>query len=94
MNSQEPVRSKFGQYLHNMRLRAGLTQKQISKKLGYQTPQFISNWERGVSCPPLAIVNQLVKHYKISKDEMFEIYLEDTLGKTVEQVTREFYNAA
>lgn len=38
--------------LRALRREAGMTQKQLSDKLGYTTPQFISNVERGLCMLP------------------------------------------
>lgn len=40
---------KFGAIVKKARVKAGLTQKNVSEKLNYATPQFVSNWERGLS---------------------------------------------
>jgi len=42
-----------------------LSQKDLATQLGYSCGQFISNWERGVSTPPLDITRSLCKILKI-----------------------------
>ena len=37
--------------LKKMRLKAGLSQRDVSTALGYTSPQYVSNWERGKSHP-------------------------------------------
>ncbi|MBK9294407.1 MAG: helix-turn-helix transcriptional regulator [Oligoflexia bacterium] len=66
---------KLGTYLKNKRLDAGLTQTQASKQLNY-TPQFICNWEKGKSMPPLDKLYQLSKLYKIDSEELIQEVLE------------------
>ncbi|NUN07536.1 MAG: helix-turn-helix transcriptional regulator, partial [Bdellovibrio sp.] len=56
------------------------------EKLGYTTPQFISNWERGISTPPMKTVKKLASMYAISVDEIFNLLLQETL----QQVTLDF----
>lgn len=68
----------LGQYLRQCRVKAGLTQSQISRQLGYSSPQFVSNWERGQSMPPFNSVGKLVKLIKIDPRKFLDIYLEDT----------------
>jgi transcriptional regulator with XRE-family HTH domain len=46
-------RKKLGTYLKDVREDANLTQADVSHKLGYTSPQFISNIERGISVVPL-----------------------------------------
>lgn len=43
----------LGRYLANIRLERKLTQWDVAVALGYGTPQFVSNWERGVVLPSL-----------------------------------------
>lgn len=42
----------FAAYIKAKRVKSGNSQKDLAKKLGYTTSQFISNWERGISLPP------------------------------------------
>jgi transcriptional regulator with XRE-family HTH domain len=62
---------KFGEYLRNQRLEAGLTQTEVSKFLSY-TPQFICNWEKGKSMPPFDKLYQLAKLYKINPEVLLQ----------------------
>lgn len=55
----------MGEFLRSHREAAGLTQSDVSHRLGYGSPQFISNWERGVSLPPLEVVPVLTRLYGI-----------------------------
>jgi transcriptional regulator with XRE-family HTH domain len=48
-----------GNFLKNLRQKSGLTQQQLASKLSYSTAQFVSNWERGISLPPLEAVPKL-----------------------------------
>lgn len=43
---------EFGRYLKECRESKGLTQQAVANRLGYTSPQFISNWERAISRPP------------------------------------------
>lgn len=78
--------SNFSQYLKQSRIAAGLSQRDVSEKLGYTTSQFISNWERGLSTPPIKVAKKLATLYKLSLDEFSELLLQDTL----QQVTQDF----
>lgn len=42
----------IGKFLRDARVSAGLTQRDVSAKMGYTSAQFVSNWERGVCAPP------------------------------------------
>jgi len=65
------------------RLKSGQSQAEVSKVFKYGGPQFISNWERGVSFPPDAVLKRLCKAirlptYRISaaliRDRREELY--------------------
>jgi len=63
--------SEIGKELKRLRIKAGLKQKDVAKELGYSSPQFISNWERGISSPPVKIIKELANLYKTSPDKLF-----------------------
>lgn len=81
----------LAQYLQENRTKAGLTQKDISKKLGYTSPQFISNWERGVSQPPLNVLHKLIKFYDLNRDELFDVLLNQTVSDATLDLREKFY---
>ena len=68
-------KEKLGQFLKGARQDARLTQGQVSKKLGYSSPQFISNIERGVSVAPLKTLASLIKLYKCEPEQIVSIIL-------------------
>ena len=65
-------------YLKRARIKAGLSQGEVAKKLGYTSPQFISNWERGLSSPPMDTLGELVDIYKIPGKELVDIMVHET----------------
>lgn len=65
----------LGEYLQNMRLKANLTQREVSLALGYSSAQFISNFERGIAVPPLKKLKILVKMYNMPPDAVMEMIL-------------------
>ena len=65
-------RSTVGALIKLARTKAGLTQLQVAKKLGYTSPQFVSNWERGDSLPPMEIFPKLATLLHIDSKELIE----------------------
>lgn len=63
------------EFLKEARLAAKLSQKKVANALGYTTPQFVSNWERGMILPPKTTIPLLVHLYKIDVEEFFEVYM-------------------
>ncbi len=78
--------TKMGQELKKLRLKTGLKQKEVASLLGYSSPQFVSNWERGISSPPVKTLKQLAGIYKTNPEKLF-VKLRKTI---VEQMQREF----
>lgn len=65
----------LGEYLKQKRIAAGLTQGYVSQELGYSSPQFISNFERGICAPPLSTIRVIVGLYKIPVNTVIKILL-------------------
>lgn len=59
--------------LHQARRDVKLKQIQVATELGYETPQFVSNWERGVSLPPPHAVNTLARLYELDRAQLAEV---------------------
>lgn len=69
-------RKKLGQFLKDTREQANLTQADVSEKLGYTSPQFISNIERGISVVPLKTLARMVSLYRVNPEIVAKIILE------------------
>lgn len=67
---------EFGSYLHEMRTKANLTQRQVSIALGYSSAQFISNFERGITLPPLCKIKILMRLYRMPKRQVVQMIIE------------------
>lgn len=68
---------QLGKYLKSARLKAGLSQHFVSKKLSLTSPQFVSNFERGLCSPPLKQLKKLVTLYKIPPQEIIELLIQE-----------------
>nr|BFD64978.1 hypothetical protein BdHM001_36590 [Bdellovibrio sp. HM001] len=79
----------FGSFLKRERIRAGLSQGDVSRKLGYTSPQYVSNWERGVSYPPYETLKFVASLYKIDIKVVYHLLAETR----AEEVRREIYKA-
>lgn len=83
----------LGEFLKEKRMKASLSQGDVANKLGYSTPQFISNWERGVSMPPINTLKKLGQLYKISADDLFEVTLAARVDEVKAELRRKFDEA-
>ncbi|QDK37960.1 helix-turn-helix transcriptional regulator [Bdellovibrio sp. NC01] len=82
--------SILAKFLKEKRVASGMSQKEVADKLGYTTPQFISNWERGVSSPPINAIKQLGVMYKVKSEDLFEVVLAEEIRITTETLKRKF----
>lgn len=83
----------FSRTLKEFREKAGLSQKDVSDVFGLMSAQFISNWERGVSKPPVNYLKTMAKIYKVDAEELFEKYLRAVVEEAVEGMERKFQDA-
>lgn len=67
---------ELGSYLRDMRVKAGLTQREVSLALNYSSAQFISNFECGIAAPPLKKLRTLVNMYKMSPERVMSLMLD------------------
>lgn len=67
----------LGDFLQARRIKAGLSQGDVATKLGYSSPQFISNFERGLCAPPLNKLKMLVALYDLNGEEVMKLLLRE-----------------
>lgn len=60
------------------REKKGLTQNALAKQLGYTTPQFISNIERGVCMVPVSKFRATAKILGIKIEQLIQMKLKQT----------------
>ena len=65
----------LGQYLSKARKGASLSQREVADKMGYSSPQFISNIERGLASVPIEQLGKIVELYSISPNNFLKFYL-------------------
>lgn len=61
----------IGKKIRELRIKNNLTQEELAKKLCI-TPQAVSRWETGVSCPDISLIPLLSKTLFVSADELFD----------------------
>ena len=73
--------------LRALRLAAGMTQEELAESLSV-SPQTVSRWETGVSCPDLGLLPTIAAMFEISVDELLGV---DPAGKRdrIERILRE-----
>lgn len=78
-------------FLREKRIESGYSQMDIAKKLGYTSAQFVSNWERGLSSPPIHTLKKLSELYKIQPDKLFDIALKTMISQVTVDLHKKFY---
>ena len=73
--AQSKSKQQLAHYLRGKRIEVGLSQDDVANTLGYSSAQFVSNWERGVSPPPLKNLHKIVKIYNIDSEEVIQLLL-------------------
>ncbi len=67
----------FKDLIKEKRIEKGLSQSKLAKALGYSTGQFVSNWERGESYPPVDRMAKLSLLFDLEKDILFDLFLKE-----------------
>ena len=81
---------ELGRSLKRLRMKAGLTQRDAASALGYNTPQFVSNNERGISAPLIKTIPKLAKLYNTDARFLFECIRDAKIASMREKLNREF----
>lgn len=91
MAKAKPTADLLGEFLQTKRKAAGFSQWEVSEKLGYSTAQFVSNWERGISSPPINVLKKIAYLYNASAEELFEVVLNAKIQEVTRDLRRKFY---
>jgi transcriptional regulator with XRE-family HTH domain len=70
-----------GTYIKQRRISMGLTQKQLSDKLGYSTPQFVSMMERDEAMVPWAVIVKLKKYIRADGEFLENSVLDNKINQ-------------
>lgn len=77
---------KLGIFLKEQRENKGLTQAHVADKLGYGSPQFISNIERGISRVPIKSLRQFIEVYELRVNDVINILLEEKRLQLIQEL--------
>ena len=65
------VNTKLSSALSYLRRKAGLTQIELARKLGYSAQSVVSAWESGAKMPPARILPKLALVLNCTIDDLF-----------------------
>lgn len=60
----------MNEYFRELRLAAGLSQKDVAEHLGFKSAQIISNIDRGVAVYPKDSISKVAKLFSVSEAEI------------------------
>ncbi len=72
----EDCATSLGRFLKDRREAKRLTQSEVAARLGYGSPQFISNIERGISNVPIKSLRILIEIFGLSPAEVVDIIVQ------------------
>jgi len=78
------MRVPVGIYLREKRIESGLRQVDVSRAIGYTSAQFVSNVERGLCDPPLAVIGVWSDLVGANKNTVFNKMMNNYRGKVRE----------
>jgi transcriptional regulator with XRE-family HTH domain len=81
----------LAEFLKDKRIESGHSQMDVARKLGYTSAQFVSNWERSLSSPPIHTLRKLSEIYKIPPDMLFDITLKTMINQATKELRKKFY---
>ena len=84
MKKKEPL--DIGNLVKDYRLSSGMTQLDLAKKLGYDGPQFVSLFERGLSKIPIETLGQLIVFLGIPEVKIRNALLESYKTEVLERL--------
>jgi transcriptional regulator with XRE-family HTH domain len=77
---------ELGALVREHRQKAGMTQLELSNKLGYESMQFVSLFERGLSKIPLKVIGKLVVILGIPEKKVTKALIDSLTIEINEQI--------
>jgi transcriptional regulator with XRE-family HTH domain len=77
----------IGEQIKEARLKAGMTQLELSHKLGYDSMQFVSLFERNLSKVPLVVAGRCCVLLGMNLKKVIKQFQKESANYIVEQIT-------
>lgn len=84
------IKESLGSFIKEKRLKKSLSQAELAEKLGYASPQFVSDWERGVSSPPIKKLPEISKVLSVNINTLFDLLVDLATMQLKENLNEEF----
>ena len=85
-------KTDLGTQLKEARIKKGLSQGDLAKYIGLNSPQSISDWERGYGAGiPVPTLKTLIKYLGMNKDDVYDALLDYRWKKLESELNDAFY---
>lgn len=88
--SVRQANESIGQVIKAARITKGFSQGELANLLGYDSGQFVSDWERGLSAIPMKRLVEISKILELDRNHLFELLLDFSVIRLSENMRKEF----
>jgi transcriptional regulator with XRE-family HTH domain len=81
---------RFQNFLRTARTERGFSQADLASALGYESAQYVSDWERGVSSPPMKKLAKIAEILEVDMDRFFDHLLEVAQERVTTDLSLEY----
>lgn len=81
---------KLKDLIKRKRLEKKYSQAKLAKILGYSSGQFVSNWERGESCPPIDRLAKMSLIFDLDRKILIELFLKEHAESTEKEYLKAY----
>lgn len=81
------INRELGALAREYRIKSGMTQLELANKLGYESMQFVSLFERGISKIPLKVIGKLIIILGIPEKKITKSLVDVYTTEINEQIT-------
>lgn len=78
----------LGELVRKQRIKAGMTQLELAKKLGYTSTQFVSLFERGYSKIPAETIGKIIMVLPISETKVVNMLVNEFRKNLLAEITK------
>jgi transcriptional regulator with XRE-family HTH domain len=76
MKTDKKLEQELGKLFRSERMKVGLSQGKVCQALGYSTPQYLSNFERGLCSMPLDKLKKMIDMYDMDGESVVRLMME------------------
>lgn len=80
----------IGQVIREARKAKGLSQNDLAMLMGYETAQFVSDWERGQAPIPMKRLTEIAGHLDLDRDRLFDLFLQFSMTRLEDELRKEY----